>query len=150
MIGSMFRIFTRPAKQWGVAGGRVCTFTTFLPTILLRDAAVARLDRGRLLPLLPGSQSDASVHRPLSLGDDSDKGRSAAASDRCLRATVGVFVLKAYICALNLRSCFIHPMDADDGESTQKMRGRCKTLEHHDRAAARLEPIRHTRKPRKR
>ena len=40
-------------------------------------------------------------------------------------------------------------MDADDGESTQKMRGRCKTLWHHDRAAARLEPIRHTRKPRK-
>ena len=96
---------------------------------------------------MPGSQSNAGVHRPLSLGDD--KGSSAAASDRCLRANVGVFVLKAYICALNLRSCCVHPMDAGDGESTQKMRGRCKTLGHHDRAAARLEPIRHTRKPRK-
>jgi hypothetical protein len=97
---------------------------------------------------MPGSQSNAGVHRPLSLGDD--KGSSAAASDRCLRANVGVFVLKAYICALNLRSCCLHPMDAGDGESTQKMRGRCKTLGHHDTAAAQLEPIRRTRKPRKR
>ena len=93
---------------------------------------MARFYREKLLLLMPGSQSNAGVHRPLSLGDD--KGSSAAASDRCLRANVGVFVLKAYICALNLRSCCLHPMDAGDGESTQKMRGRCKTLEHHDRA----------------
>ena len=83
MIGSTFRIFTRPANQLGVVEGRVCTFTTFLPTILLRNAAVAQLYRGKLLPLLHGIQSDASIHRPLSLGDD--KGSSAAASDRCLR-----------------------------------------------------------------
>ena len=65
MITSTSRIFARPAKQWGVAGGRVCTSTTFFWTILLCDAAVAQLYRGKLLPLTPGSQSNASVHRPL-------------------------------------------------------------------------------------
>ena len=47
--------FYEASKAVGVAGGRVCTFTAFLPTILLRDAAVARLYRGRVLPLLPWS-----------------------------------------------------------------------------------------------
>ena len=51
---STSRIFARPAKQWGVAGGRVCTSTTFFWTILLCDAAVAQLYRGKLLPLTPG------------------------------------------------------------------------------------------------
>jgi len=84
--------------------------------------------------------------RPLQL--DEDESNSGPDPDRCLRADVALFVLKAYMCVLNLRMCCVHLMDAGDGESTQKMRGRCKSLGTTIGTTALLE--RRTLKPRKR
>jgi hypothetical protein len=75
---------------------------------------------------------------------------SGTASDSCLRADVAFFVLQAYICALDLRSCCIHRMDSGDGEITQKMCGRCKSLGHHDRRNCATGAKRSALKPRKR
>ena len=47
--------FYEASKAVGGRGGSRLHFHGVLPTILLRDAAVARLYRGKLLPLLPWS-----------------------------------------------------------------------------------------------
>ena len=100
------------------------------------DNSAARRCCGSILPAkplppAPWSQSNASVHRPLPLGEDASN--SGTASDRCLRADAAFFVLQAYICALDLRSCCIHQMHAGNSENTQKMCGRCMSLGHRDR-----------------
>ena len=59
MIGSMFRIFTRPAKQWGVAG-----FASALSRRFYRQFCCATRRR-RCGPIMPGKASAAAARESI-------------------------------------------------------------------------------------